>query len=77
MFVELHNTITITLVSHERSDRAIAMLHDPVIDGKEQVRHVGRESFGIVRAQMLRGILVAIKEFLPRSLKTDVIHTRP
>ena len=44
-----------------------SMLRDPVIDGKEQVRYVGRGSFGIVTAQMLRGILVAVKEFLPRS----------
>lgn len=51
-----------------------SMLHDPVIDGKEEVRYVGRGSFGIVRAQVLRGILVAVKEFLPRSAKADVLH---
>ena len=51
-----------------------SMLHDPVIDGKSEVHYVGRGSFGIVRAQVLRGILVAVKEFLPRTVKADVIH---
>lgn len=38
------------------------------------MHYVGRGSFGIVRAQMLRGILVAVKEFLSRSVTADVIH---
>lgn len=52
----------------------LSMLYNPVIDGKEEVHYVGRGSFGIVRAQMLRGILVAVKEFLSRSVTADVIH---
>ena len=51
-----------------------SMLHDPVIDGKAEVHYVGRGSFGIVRAQVLRGILIAVKEFLPRTVKVDVTH---
>lgn len=36
--------------------------------------YVGRGSFGIVRLQLYRGIHVAVKELLPKSVKQDVIH---
>ena len=36
--------------------------------------YVGRGSFGLVKAQRYRGILVAVKEFLPRTLAEDVMH---
>lgn len=47
-----------------------AMLRD--VDDKECF--VGRGSFGVVKVQLFRGIQVAVKEFLPRSLKVDVNH---
>ena len=46
------------------------MLQNPVQKAAEH--YVGRGSFGIVKVKVFRGILVAVKEFLPRSLKTDV-----
>lgn len=35
---------------------------------------IGRGSFGIVKVQQYRGMLVAVKEFLPRSLPDDVMN---
>ena len=34
----------------------------------------GRGCFGIVRVQLYRGIQVAVKEFLPKSVVADVMH---
>ena len=50
------------------------MLRNPVIDAKEREHFVGRGCFGVVKVQLFRGIQVAVKEFLPRSLKADVMH---
>ena len=36
--------------------------------------YVGRGSFGIVKVQKYRGILVAVKEYLPRTLSNDVVY---
>ena len=36
--------------------------------------YIGRCSFGVVRVQIYRGIKVAVKELLPRSLASDVRH---
>ena len=49
------------------------MLKDPVVGEKED-KHVGRGSFGIVSVQVFRGMLVAVKQYLPRSPKADVLH---
>ncbi len=49
-----------------------SMLEDPIIDGKSVECFVGRGSFGIVRFQKYRGIDVAVKELLPRTLAEDV-----
>ena len=50
------------------------MLQNPVICGEEKEHFVGRGSFGIVKVQVFRGILVAVKEYLPRTIKVDIIH---
>lgn len=54
-----------------------SLLCDPKESGKSpdnsDVFFVGRGSFGIVRCQMYRGIYVAVKEFLPRTLKDSVV----
>lgn len=39
-----------------------------------EATYVGRGSFGRVRVQMYRGMKVAVKEFLPHSIATDVRH---
>lgn len=49
-------------------------LEDPIIDGEQKAVYVGRGSFAIVRAQMYRGMKVAVKEFLPRSIKDDLLR---
>ena len=41
-------------------------------DINQQECYVGRGSFGVVKVQSFRGIQVAVKVFLPRSLKADV-----
>lgn len=47
-------------------------LQDPVVNGKQEVVYLGRGAFGIVKVQLYRDILVAVKEYLPRSLAADV-----
>ena len=51
-----------------------SMLEDPLIDGRCKECYVGRGSFRIVRLQVFRGINVAVKEFLPRTLREDVTN---
>lgn len=51
-----------------------SMLEDPLIDGQCKECYVGRGSFGIVRLQVFRGINVAVKEFLPRTLRKDITN---
>ena len=46
------------------------LLHDP----DDVSTYIGRGSFGVVRMQVYRGIEVAVKELLPRTLATDVRH---
>ena len=50
------------------------MLTDNKVDGKPQEVYLGRGSFGIVKLQNYRGIKVAVKELLPRSLTADLMH---
>lgn len=51
------------------------LLHDPIkSDGSTQEEYIGRGSFAVVRLQTYRGFPVAVKEFLPNSVYTDVIH---
>lgn len=50
------------------------LLSDPIIGGKQKEFFIGRGSFGVVRMQVYRGIKVAVKEFLPRTIATDVLH---
>ena len=47
------------------------LLHDPVVEGSEEV-FLGRGSFEIVKFQTFRGIKVAVKEVLPRTVLSDV-----
>ena len=49
-----------------------SMLEDPLINGERKECYAGRGSFGIVRVCVFRGIKVAVKEFLPRTLREDV-----
>lgn len=49
-----------------------SMLKDPVVDGKFKEVYLARGCFGIVRLQQYRGMQVAVKEFLPRTLAADV-----
>ena len=49
-----------------------ALLSDPIIGGEKKEHYLGRGSFGIVKLQVYRGIHVAVKELLPRSVKEDV-----
>ena len=51
-----------------------SMLNDPIISGKQEEHYIGRGSFGVVKVQVFRDILVAVKEYLPKSLKLDVVH---
>ena len=50
-----------------------SMLNDPN-NGNQEEMYVGRGSFGVVKVQVFRDILVAVKEYLPKSLKSDVLH---
>ena len=45
-----------------------------LVDINQKQWYAGRGSFGIVKIQEFRGIQVAVKTFLPRSLKCDVYH---
>lgn len=47
-------------------------LTDPLKDGKPQEIYLGRGSFSVVRLQLYRGIKVAVKEFLPCTIFSDV-----
>ena len=49
-----------------------SLLHDPVVKGSSVEIFLGRGSFGIVKLQTFRGIKVAVKELLPRTLLSDV-----
>ena len=49
-------------------------LSDPIQDGKPCEIYLGRGSFSVVRLQVYRNILVAVKEMLPRTVRKDVIH---
>ncbi len=46
-------------------------LVDPIDNGKESSRYIGRGSFSVVRVQLYR---VAVKELLPRTAQRDAIH---
>lgn len=41
---------------------------------KDEDLFIGRGSFAVVKLQSFRGIKVAVKELLPRTLLTDVLH---
>ena len=47
-------------------------LKDPVVDETPTEIYVGRESLSVVCLQQYRGIKVAVKEFLSRTVKEDV-----
>ena len=48
-----------------------SMLNDPMLNGKQEEKYVGR---GRLKSKFFRDILVAVKEYLPKSLKNDVFH---
>lgn len=50
------------------------LLCNPTNYSDDESTYVGRGSFGVVRVQMYRGMKVAVKEFLPHSVATDVRH---
>ena len=51
------------------------LLQDPPkLDGSTNEEYVGRGSFSVVRLQLYRGFNVAVKEFLPRTVHSDVIN---
>lgn len=51
------------------------LLHNPTNAAGESVEtFIGRGSFGVVRLQLYRGLKVAVKELLPRSIAADVRH---
>ena len=51
---------------------------DPVmlvnLTSSDEDAYVGRGSFAVVKLQSFRGLKVAVKELLPRTLLTDVLH---
>lgn len=49
-----------------------SMLEDPLINGERKECYIGRGLFGIVRLHLFRDIKVAVKEFLPHSLREDI-----
>lgn len=51
-----------------------SLLSDPVANSDEDELFVGRGCFGIVKVQLYRGIHVAVKEFLPKTVTADVMH---
>ena len=48
------------------------LLIDPIIEGKPIEHYISRGSFSVVRLQIYRGIKVAVKEMLPKTVKDDV-----
>ena len=48
------------------------LLCNPPSFADDESTYVGRGSFGLVRVQLYRGMLVAVKEFLPHSTAVDV-----
>ena len=50
-----------------------SMLENPPVNGESKECYAGRGSFGIVRVCLFRDIKVVVKEFLPRTLREDVI----
>ncbi len=67
-----HSSTTKEAAIHHCIDPA--HLQDPIADGKPTTMYIGRGSFSVVRVQLYRGILVAVKELLPRTLQQDVLH---
>ena len=51
---------------------------DPVmlvnLTSSDEDAYVGRGSFAVVKLQSFRGLKVAVKELLPQTLMTDVLH---
>lgn len=58
--------------SHHLREIDPSHLANPTQGGKSVEKYLGRGSFSVVRLQMYRGIKVAVKEFLPRSFRSDV-----
>ena len=73
---ELRDSLCQPSVEHQPIHRQIdpRELVDPISNGKSSTMYIGRGSFSVVRVQLYRGILVAVKELLPRTLQPDVIH---
>lgn len=52
------------------------MLLDPVqsVNGQMQECYIDRSAFRVVRLEVNRGMPVAVKDLLPRTLKADARH---
>lgn len=53
---------------------SIKNLEDPVVHGEQKALYVDRGSFAMVRAQLYRGMKLAVKEYLARCVKDDLLH---
>ena len=73
---ELRDSLRQPNVTHQPIHHQIdpSELVDPICNGKPSTLYIGRGLFSVVRVQLHRGILVAVKELLPRTLQCDVIH---
>ena len=67
--VQTNGTSKITIQEIEPS-----MLCGPVVNGKKEACYVGLGCFGVVHVQVLLGMLVAVKQYLPWTVKQDVLQ---
>ena len=73
LFYDWANDVWQTLNKEENGDDP-SLLKDPLLDGEHKECYIGRGLFGVVRLQEFRGITVAVKEFLPRTVCEDVTN---
>ena len=68
MFWETENNADVGL--HEVNP---LMLKDPQVAERTQKVYLGRGSFGIVQLKTYRDFYVAVKEFMPKTPKRDIL----
>ncbi len=66
------NSSTVSVTQLHEIDPTL--LQDPVHKGSEAELFIGRGSFGVVKLQVFRQMDVAVKEMLPRTVLSDVLH---